>query len=137
MAAVSCVGCEHVGRVACRKYCAELVGEQQRIGEAPDDAEATDPRAVLSRVRGYLVNNVERMKYPEYRKSGLPVTSSWVESLIKEINYRVKGSEKFWNQSGAESILSVRAAALCDDQRLAKHLAARPGCLFQRRTKAA
>ena len=66
-------------------------------------------------------NNAERMKYPEYRKAGLLVTSSWVESLIKEINYRVKGTEKFWNEHGAESILAVRAAALCDDERLAKH----------------
>ena len=113
---------------------AELDAEQEHIGEAPDDAEAMDPRVVLSRARGYLKNNTDRMKYPEYRKAGLPVTSSWVESLIKEINYRVKGSEKFWNQHGAESVLAVRAAALCDDERLAKHLAARPGCPFLRRT---
>lgn len=115
----------------------ELDAEQERLGVAPDDAEAADPRVVLARVRGYLRNNAERMKYPEYRKSGLPVTSSWVESLIKEINYRVKGTEKFWNEEGAESVLAVRAAALCDDERLAKHLAERPGCPFQRRTKAA
>jgi hypothetical protein len=114
-----------------------LDAEQERIGVAPDDAEATDPRVVLSRARGYLRNNADRMKYPEYRKAGLPVTSSWVESLIKEINYRVKGTEKFWNEHGAESVLAVRAAALCDDERLAKHLAARPGYPFHRKTKAA
>jgi hypothetical protein len=115
----------------------ELDAEQERIGVAPADAELTDPRVVLCRVRGYLRNNAERMKYPEYRKAGLPVTSSWVESLIKEINYRVKGTEKFWNEHGAESVLAVRAAVLCDDERLAKHLATRPGCQFQRRTTAA
>jgi hypothetical protein len=120
------------GRVS--EVLSELDAEQERIGEAPDGAEAIDPRVVLSRARGYLSNNADRMKYPEYRKAGLPVTSSWVESLIKEINYRVKGSEKFWNEHGAESVLAVRAAALCDDERLAKHLAARPGCPFQRRT---
>jgi hypothetical protein len=122
------------GRVA--EVLVELDGHQQRIGVAPDDAEATDPRVVVSRVRGYLGNNVERMKYPEYRKAGLPVTSSWVESLIKEINYRVKGTEKFWNEQGAESVLAIRAAVLCDDERLAKHLAARPGYQFHRRTAA-
>jgi hypothetical protein len=115
---------------------AELDAEQQRIGEAPDDAEATDPRVVLGRVRGYLANNAERMRYPEYRTSGLPVTSSWVESLIKEVNYRVKGTEKFWNEDGAESVLAVRAAVLSDDDRLAKHLAARSGSPFHRRTAA-
>ncbi|MBN9123093.1 MAG: LysR family transcriptional regulator [Planctomycetes bacterium] len=112
----------------------EMDREQQRIGEAPEGAEETDARVGLSRARGYLGNNVDRMKYPEYRKAGLPVTSSWVESLIKEINYRVKGTEKFWSASGAESILAVRAAALCDDERLDKRLAARPGCPFPRRT---
>jgi hypothetical protein len=122
------------GRVS--EVLSELDAEQQRIGGAPEEGEATDPRVVLTRVRGYLRNNAERMKYPEYRRSGLPVTSSWVESLIKEINYRVKGTEKFWNQQGAESVLAVRAAVLCDDDRLAKHLAARPGSPFQRRTAA-
>lgn len=110
--------------------------DQDRIGEAPEDAEDADPRVVLGRARGYLRNNVDRMKYPEYRTAGLPVTSSWVESLIKEINYRVKGTEKFWNEHGAESVLAVRAAVLSDDERLDKHLAARPGSPFQRRTAA-
>src|SRR5262249_41683917 len=123
------------GRVS--EVLAELDAEQRRLGEAPEDAEATDPRVVLGRVRGYLGNNAERMKYPEYRKAGLPVTSSWVESLIKEVNYRVKGSEKFWNEGGAECVLAVRAAVLCDDGRLDEHLAARPGCQFHRPARAA
>ena len=88
-------------------------------------------------MRGYLTNNAGRMRYPEYRTCGLPVISSWVESLIKEVNYRVEGTEKFWNEDGAESVLTVRAAVLSDDGRLAKYLAARPGGQFQRRTKAA
>jgi hypothetical protein len=119
------------GRVS--EVLAALDAEQQRIGEAPEDAQTTDPRVVLTRARGYLSNNAQRMNYPEYRQAGLPVTSSWVESLIKEINYRVKGTEKFWNESGAENVLAVRAAALCDDDRLVRHLAARPGCPFHRR----
>lgn len=110
----------------------EMDREQERMGQAPEDVEATDPRVVLERVRGYLRNNVDRMKYPEYRKNGLPVTSSWVESLIKEINYRVKGTEKFWSEVGAESVLQVRAAVLSEDERLSKHLDARPGSAFRR-----
>jgi len=123
------------GRVS--EVLTELDREQERLGPPPEDAEATDPRVVLARVRGYLSNNAGRMAYPEYRRSGLPVTSSWVESLIKEVNYRVKGTEKFWNEQGAESVLAVRAAVLCDDDRLARHLAARPGSAFHRRTTAA
>jgi len=110
----------------------ELDHEQERLGRVPEDAAAADPRVVLERVRGYRRNNVDRMKYPEYRRRGLPVTSSWVESLIEEINYRVKGTEKFWNESGAESVLQVRAAVLSEDDRLAKHLDARPGSAFRR-----
>ena len=92
--------------------------EQQRIGEAPADAEEADPRVLLARARGYLKNNAERMKYPEYRKAGLPVTSSWIESLIKEINYRIKGTEKFWRHDSGEAVLQLRADTLSDTQPL-------------------
>jgi len=59
-----------------------------------------------------------------------------MESLIKQINYRVKGTEMFWNDpAGAEVILPVRAAALSDDCRLSKHLQTRPGSPFTRPPK--
>jgi len=84
----------------------------------------------------YLENNRSRMNYPEYRKAGLPVTTAWMESLVKEVNYRVKGTEMFWNDpDGAEAILQVRAAALSDDDRLSKYLRVRPGFAFTRRPK--
>lgn len=93
----------------------------------------TDPREVLRRTITYLKNNEPRMNYSEYRKQGLPVSSSMVESLIKEINYRVKGTEKFWdNPEGAEAILQVRAALLSDDDRLADYIASRAGSAFRR-----
>jgi hypothetical protein len=40
---------------------------------------------------------------------GLPITTSAVESTIKQINRRVKASEKFWSDSGAEAVLQLRA----------------------------
>ena len=76
----------------------------------------------------YLSNNQERMDFPSYRCRGLPVRSCAVESLIKEFNYRVKGTEKFWNApDGTEPILQMRAAVLSDDKRLYDHMAARSG----------
>ena len=103
---------------------AELARREPFTGKLP----ATDPREVLRRTIGYLRNNQERMNYPEYRKQGLPVTSSMVESLIKEFNYRVKGTEKFWdNPEGAEAILQLRAAVLSDDDRLQTFIMDRPG----------
>jgi hypothetical protein len=100
----------------------------------PDD----DPRQIVRAAVTYLTNNQKRMDYPAYRKAGLPVSTSMVESLIKEINYRVKGTEKFWNRpEGAETILQVRAAALCDDDRLSEWILNRHGSYFYRRTTAA
>lgn len=112
----------------------ELRAWQLKLGEPPADAPDHEPREVLSRTITYLENNRDRMRYPDYRRQGLPVTTAWMESLVKEVNYRVKGTEMFWNDpEGAEAILQVRAAALSDDERLAKHLAERPGCPFTRR----
>jgi hypothetical protein len=112
----------------------ELRVWQAKLGEGPEGAADNDPRKILATTINYLANNQSRMKYPEYRQQGLPVTTAWMESLVKEMNYRVKGTEMFWNDpEGAEAILQVRAAALCDDERLTKHLAERPGCPFTRR----
>ena len=82
-----------------------------------------DPLKPVVNAARYLRNNRSRMDYPCYRRLGLPVTSALMESLVKEVNYRVKGTEMFWNDpEGAEAILQVRAAALCDDDRLARYL---------------
>ena len=81
----------------------------------------------------YLEHNQSRMDHPAYRRQGLPISTSMIESLIKEINYRVKGTEKFWNRpQGAEQILQIRAAALSDDDRLSQWILNRPGSLFHR-----
>ena len=59
----------------------------------------------------------------------------WSESLIKQINARVKGTEMFWDDpQGAEAILHIRAAALSEDGRLDDYLATRPGYPFVRRS---
>jgi hypothetical protein len=116
----------------------ELMDWQARLGPAPDDVPCTDPRQIVATTLGYLRHNRERMRYDEYRRQGLPITTAWMESLVKEINYRVKGTEMFWNNpEGAEAILQVRAAALCDDDRLVQHLENRPGFPFTRKPKPA
>jgi hypothetical protein len=115
----------------------ELRVWQEKLGVADSDLPDSDPRNVLATTINYLENNQDRMKYAEYRQAGLPVTTAWMESLVKEMNYRVKGTEMFWNDpAGAEAILQIRAASLCDDERLVDHLRTRPGCPFTRRPKA-
>ena len=76
---------------------AELQRWQSQHGplpEEPDTPEA-DPRKIVHATIRYLTNNRSRMDYPDYRRSGLPVTSSLAESLVKQVSKRVKGTEKF------------------------------------------
>ena len=91
----------------------------------------TDPFPVISKTIGYLENNQPRMDDPRYRQQGLAIMAGLVESLIKQFNRRVKGTEKFWNPTQAETILQLRAAYLCEDERLTKHLKKRPISAFR------
>lgn len=105
-------------------------------GVSPDDdLEEDNPHQGLQKAARYLTHNRQRMDYPRYRRLGLPITSAPMESLIKQINLRVKGSEMFWNDpQGAEAILQLRAASLCEDDRLNDYLRQRPGCHYTRRS---
>jgi hypothetical protein len=86
-----------------------LEARQSDLGApGPDDSE-TGPRAVVAEAPTYLRNNEARMRYPDSRKDGLPITSSHMESTVKLFNRRVKGTEKFWSESGAEDVLQLRA----------------------------
>lgn len=121
------------GRVA--EVLEELRQWQERLGPIlpQEKPPGSDARVVVGKAVTYLENNQARMDYPRYRRLGLPVTSSAVESLIKEFNYRVKGTEKFWNRpEGTERILQVRAAVLSDDDRISKFLKNRPGSPLRR-----
>jgi hypothetical protein len=112
-----------------------LRSELAERGVKPDEElDEEHPLRPLADAARYLNHNRHRMDYPQYRRQGLPITSAPMESLIKQINHRVKGSEMFWNEpAGAEAILQVRAASLCDDDRLADYLKNRPGHPFVRR----
>jgi hypothetical protein len=128
------VGACWQGRVG--EVVAEWTVHQEAVGRPPPGEElpATDVRRVVAEGLSYLGNNAARMDYPSYRCQGLPTTSSLVESLVGEFNARVKGRQKFWNRpGGAEAMVQVRAALRSEDDRLARHLAERPGCPYRRR----
>lgn len=128
--------CWH-GRV--QDVLAELERHQVQIGlpppGEPEGAEdRRDPRRVVAAAISYLNNNQARMDYPRYRRDGLPTTSSLVESLVGEVNARVKSKQKHWTRpTGAESILQLRAAFLSDDRRLSRFFAERAGCPYRKR----
>jgi hypothetical protein len=95
-----------------------LEARQSELGRpAPDDPE-TGPRVVVAEALTYLRNNAARMCYPDYRQAGLPITSSHMESTVKLFNRRVKGTEKFWSEEGAEAILQFRADYLSETEPL-------------------
>jgi hypothetical protein len=96
---------------------AALNEHQQRLGLPPED-QPGDPRHLVSRALTYYTNNQERMKYPKYRQLGLPLTSSHIESTIKQINQRIKGTEKFWCRASGDAVLQLRADSLSDSQPL-------------------
>ena len=99
------------------KILSALTRASTKAGEPPKDAAESDPRRVIASARTYVINNIDRMDYPRYRKLGLPTSSAPVESEVKQFNRRVKGTEKFWTEEGAEAVLQVRAAYLSQDRR--------------------
>ncbi len=93
---------------------AELATRAVELGPRSPDAADTDPRQTVADTLTYLTNQQSRMNYPTYRRLGLPITSSHIESTVKQISRRVKGSEKFWTEPGSEALLQLRADQLCD-----------------------
>jgi hypothetical protein len=104
---------------------AALELRQRELGEPAKDASKTAPPAIVAASLGYLRNQQSRMVYPEYRKQGLPITSTYVESTVKQINRRMKGTEKFWS-SGVESMLTLVADHLSDTPTLTRFWRDRP-----------
>jgi hypothetical protein len=88
----------------------ELRSRHESLAAAGEDPEASPRQRVADALR-YLENQRSRMNYPEYRRQGLPITSSHMESTIKCLNRRMKGTEKFWSD-GAEPLLHLVADSL-------------------------
>lgn len=98
---------------------------QQELGKPTKETPKTAPSAIVDTSLGYLRNQRLRMNYPEYRKQGLPITSTYVESTVKQINRRMKGTEKFWSH-GIEGMLTLVAEYLSDTPTLARFWRNRP-----------
>lgn len=97
---------------------AELEIRQQELGKPLSEDTETDPRKVIAKSLTYLRNQCTRMNYPAYRQQGLAITSCHIESTVKQLNFRVKGSEMFWTDEGAEALLQLSADLLCDSRPL-------------------
>jgi hypothetical protein len=110
------------GQVA--RVIAALRERQAQLGKPANDEEGT-PRSQVAETLRYLTNQQSRMRYDEYRQQGLPITSSYIESTVKQINRRMKGTEKFWSV-GAEAMVTLTGDYLSETPSLAKFWQARP-----------
>jgi hypothetical protein len=104
----------------------ELAERSAELGEPTDEDGPTSPRRIVATALGYLSNQRSRMDYPRYRRAGLPITSSHVESTVKQLNRRVKGSEKFWSERGREALLQLSADVHSITNPLARFWRTRP-----------
>ena len=107
---------------------AALETRSQELGPLEEEDSETCPRRVVAEALRYVENQRSRMKYAEYRRQGLPITSSHIESTIKQVNRRVKGTEKFWDQ-GAEPLLQLVADHLSETPDLPRFWKQRPSRL--------
>lgn len=104
---------------------AALQTRQEQLGLPQEGDATTSPQSIVATALGYLQNQQSRMNYAEYRRQGLPITSVHVESTIKQINRRVKGTEKFWCSNGGEALLQLSADGLSDSMPLPAFMADR------------
>jgi hypothetical protein len=100
-----------------------LAAHSECLGPPPSETRDNDndPRESVRRSCVFFENHRQRMDYPSYRRQGFPLTSSLMESTVKQVSRRVKGSEKFWSSSGAEAMLRLRSASLSDDKPLEEY----------------
>lgn len=92
-------------------------GRMGTVLEQLEQLQASVPAAgsaELEQALGYLRNNSSRMRYHEYRREGLPITTAHIESINKQLNRRVKGTEKFWSRPGGEPVLQLCADAISE-----------------------
>lgn len=104
----------------------ELIAYGSKLGPPPPDAKSDDPREVVRVSRVYYENHAARMNYPAYRRQGFPLTSSLMESAVKQVGQRVKGSEKYWSSAGGEALLRLRGEYLSDSKPMQAHWANHP-----------
>lgn len=104
---------------------AAVAQRAQALGPPAEGEGETSPSRIVADALQYLTNQQSRMKYAEYRKLGLPITSSHIESTIKQINRRMKGTEKFWHE-GAEPLLQLAADHISETLDLDRFWTRRP-----------
>ncbi len=97
------------------RFFADLEALAQRRGPPPKKAAPSDPRRILATDLEYFKTNRPGLDYPTFRKRGWPIGSSIIESTVKQVSKRVKGTEKLWSLPGVEQTLQVVTHLIADD----------------------
>jgi hypothetical protein len=74
----------------------EIARLSRQAGPPPKGASETDPRRILANNLHYFTTNRMGMDYPTFRKNGWPIGSGIIESAVKQVGKRLKGTEKHW-----------------------------------------
>lgn len=96
---------------------ATMAEHAARLGPPRAGDGSEHPRRVLANNLGYFEKHRPHLDYPTYRRKGWPIGSGVTESGVKQFNKRVKGTDQFWNETGVEAILALRALWLSQDDR--------------------
>lgn len=93
----------------------EMARLSRKAGPPPKGAAETDRRRILSNNLRYFKTNRRGLDYPTFRKNGWPIGSGIIESAVKQVGKRLKGTEKHWTISGAEATLQVTTHLISED----------------------
>lgn len=74
-------------------------------------------RGNMAKVLKYISNNKGRMRYSHYLAAGIPIGSGVCEAACKTlVKQRLCGSGMRWKESGASSVISLRAIKMTSDR---------------------
>lgn len=104
----------------------ELQACSAKLGPPKKSDGPEHPRRVLQQNAGFFERYQNYMDYPAYRAKGWPIGSGNTESGVKLFNKRVKGTEQFWQPTGIEAMLTLRALYLSRDGRWEAYWRSRP-----------
>lgn len=73
-------------------------------------------KAELHAIRGYLYNNIERMRYDKYLAAGYPIASGVIEGACRYvIKDRMERTGMRWTMTGAQTMLELRCVSVNEE----------------------
>ena len=91
-----------------------LNGKHKKVYQAVEKLENYDANTKIG-LLNYLKTNAYRMKYDEYRKNGMMISSGPIESAHRTVlQVRMKRSGQHWSENGCDNMIKLRVAYRSD-----------------------